>query len=404
MPKDFYEILGVGRSASKDEIKRAYRKLAHEHHPDKGGGEAAKFKELNQAYEVLSDDAKRAQYDQFGQTFEQARAGGGGQGFGGFSGFEDFSDFMRGFGDNFSRGPYSGFDFRNFSAGGGSAFGGDFGDIFSEAFGGGRQPRAGRREQGINVEMELEIDFIESVFGVTREVPVEMRDVCPKCEGTGAEAASKIGPCPKCHGQGQIVTRRNTLLGAMQNVETCDRCQGAGKIPEKECLSCAGVGAKKLERVVKVEVPAGLSDGQRLKLTGEGEVGYRGSRRGDLYVRLRVRPHSEFKRDGFDIVTEVPVSFYQAALGGKIEVKTVDGPVMLKIPAGTQNGKMLRLRARGVPQVNGRGRGDHIVIVRVVTPTKLTKKEKEIFRQLAEARGESVDIDEGLWGKIKDSF
>ena len=393
MAKDLYEILGVGKTASKDEIKRAYRKLAHEHHPDKGSGEAEKFKELNQAYEVLSDETKRAQYDQFGQTFDCARGGqAGGQGFGGFSGFEDMSDFMRGFGNNASQGPYSGMQF-------------DFGDIFSEFFGGGRsRPRPGRREQGVDLEMTLAIGFLESIFGVTKTLALERKDTCPRCEGSGAEPGSKVATCPKCHGQGQITSRKQTMFGTMQHVDVCDRCEGLGKIPEKNCSTCLGRGVKQLSRETKVVVPPGIDDGQRLKLTGEGELGYRGSRRGDLYIVIRVKKHPEFQRNGTDIISEVPVSFFQAALGANVDIDTVDGKVSLKVPAGIQSGKMLRLRSKGVPHLESTKRGDHIAIIRVVTPTKLTRKEKEILKKLAEERGESVNIDEGLWGKIKDSF
>lgn len=384
--RDFYETLGVGKNASKDEIKRAYRRLAHEHHPDKGGGEAAKFKEINQAYEVLSDDVRRAQYDRYGQTFEQARSQGGPGGFGGFGGFEDFSEFMRGFGDNFSRGPYGGMNF-------------DFGDAFSDIFGGGRTKRS---EQGVDLEMQMTLDFLESVFGAEKIVSLERRDICPTCRGSGTAEGSKVSTCPKCHGQGQITTRRQTMLGMIQNIEVCDRCEGTGKVPDKACADCRGRGSRKMHKEVKISVPAGIQDGQRLRLTGEGEVGYRGSKRGDLYVVVRVRPHKEWERHGHDIVAEVPVSFFQAALGGKAEINTVDGKVDLKIPAGTQSGKMLRLRGKGVPY--GSGRGDHITIIRVITPTKLTKKEKEILRKLAEERGESVNIDGDLWGRIKDNF
>ena len=382
MAKDFYETLGVGKDASRDEIKRAYRKLAHEHHPDKGKGEAEKFKEINQAYEVLADDTKRAQYDRFGQTFEQARGQGTG-GFGGFGGFADFSEFMRGFGDNFSRGPYGGMNF-------------DFGDAFADIFG---SPRPRRNEQGVDLEMELVIDFLESVFGTEKTVSLERRDICPACEGSGAAEGTKVVTCPKCHGQGQVITRRQTILGAMQSAQVCDRCEGSGKMPEKPCPDCGGRGARKMKKEVVVRIPAGIADGQRLKLTGEGEVGYKGSKRGDLYVVVRVRSHPVFQREGFDIVTETPVSFAVAALGGKVEAETVDGKVDLKIPAGTQSGKMLRLRGKGVPQAQSRG--DHIAIIRVVTPQKLTRAEKDLFKKLAAERGESVNIDEGLWGRIK---
>lgn len=388
MAKNYYEILGVSRNATKDEIKRAYRRLAQKYHPDKQGqGDEVKFREINQAYEVLSDDAKRAQYDQFGETFEQARAYGWG-GFGGFAGFEDLSDFMRGFGENFSRGPYSNIEF-------------NFGDIFSDIFG---SPRESRREQGIDLEMSLEIDFLESVFGTEKQITLDKRDTCPLCQGSGAATGSKVITCPKCHGTGQLKEYRRTILGSLQQIRVCDQCEGSGKIPEKLCSSCRGRGIKKLSKSVEVIVPPGVEDKQRLKLTGEGEVGYKGSGPGDLYLVIRVKPHPEFKRKGFDIQSEVAISFYQAALGTKVEVNTVDGKVVLKVPAGTQSGKMLRLCGKGVPHLDSRERGDHFVTVRVVTPTKLTRKEKELFKKLAEEQGENVDIDEGFWGKVKENF
>lgn len=387
MASDYYEILGVGRNASKDEIRRAYRRLAHEHHPDKGGGQAEKFKAINEAYEVLSDDAKRAQYDEFGQTFEQARAQGA-AGFGGFGGFSDFSEFMRGFGQNYSRGPFAGMEF-------------DFGDIFSDIFG---TPRQTRREQGIDLETVLEIDFLESVFGATREIAVEKNDMCPACQGSGAESGSAAVACPKCHGRGQIVHRKSTILGSFQQIEVCSRCGGAGKIPEKQCRECAGNGVKKMKKNIMVAIPPGIADGARLRLQGEGEIGYRGSRRGDLYVVIRVRPHPEFTRRDYDILSAVPVSFSEAALGASKEVKTVDGRVVLKIPAGTQSGKVLRLRGKGVPYGSTSRRGDHLVTVRIVTPAKLTKREKELFRQLAEEGGEGSGVSKSFWEKIKGSI
>ncbi|OGE76174.1 MAG: molecular chaperone DnaJ [Candidatus Doudnabacteria bacterium RIFCSPHIGHO2_02_FULL_48_21] len=390
--RDYYEILGVSKGASKDDIRRAYRKLAHEYHPDKQGGKADKFREVNEAYEVLSDESKRSQYDRFGQTFEQSARGGQGRsasgGFNGFSGFSDFADFARGFGDNFSRGPYSGAEF-------------DFGDIFSDIFGG---QRKARRQQGVDLEMQITIDFLDSVFGTEREITLEKRDSCQACKGEGAAPGSKVVTCPKCHGQGQIITRRQTILGNFQQATTCDRCQGTGKVPEKECPECAGIGTKKQSKKIKVITPPGIDSGQRLRLSGEGEMGYRGSRPGDLYIEIRVKPHPHFKREGVNILSEVPISFYQAALGGEIEVETVDGPVMLKIPSGIQSGKVLRLSGKGVPHLETKGRGDHLITVRIVTPQKLTKKEKELLKALSDESGESVKVNKSFWDKIKDSF
>ncbi len=382
MAKDFYQILGVPKTASKDEIKRAYRRLAHEYHPDKGGGEAQKFKEVNEAYEALSDDAKRAQYDRFGQTFDQA---GQGSGFGGFTG--DFSQ---------------GFDFGGFSAGNGSTFSADFSDIFSDIFGGGRKTR---KPQGIDLEMNLDIEFLESVTGLEKKINLEKKDACQHCKGQGAEPGTEVITCPKCHGQGQIITHRRTILGNMQSAQTCDRCDGTGKIPEKPCRECVGAGIKRQTKTITINIPAGIDSGQRIRLTGEGEMGYRGTKPGDLYIQIRVKAHPEFIRDGFDIRSEIPISFYGATLGGETEVATVDGPVMLKIPAGIQSGKILRLAGKGVPHLDHKTRrGDHLVTVRIVTPQKLTKKEKELLKTLAEESGETVNVNKSFWGKIKDSF
>lgn len=392
MADNYYEILGIPKSASSAEIKRAFRKLAQQYHPDKGGGgDVKKFREINEAYEVLSDSAKKSQYDRYGQTFDQTQRQGA-SGFGGFGGFSDsagFSDFAKGFG------------FGNFSSGGGSAFGGDFGDIFSDIFG---STRSSRRDRGVDLEMVLEIDFLEGVFGAEREASLDKKDACETCKGEGAEPGSKIITCPKCHGQGQILTHHKTILGNIQQARTCDECEGRGRVPEKKCKECAGSGVKQRTKTVKIIIPPGIDTDQRIKIPGAGEAGYRGSKTGDLYVRIKVRPHEYFKRQGQEIYSEVPISFYQAALGTKVEIATVDGPVELKIPAGIQSGKVLRLKNKGVPYLESNKRGDHLATVRVVTPQRLSRKEKEILKQLAESKGETVDIDEGLWKKIKDSF
>jgi molecular chaperone DnaJ len=377
---DYYQTLGVSKSANADEIKRAYRKLAHEHHPDKNKGNEAKFKEINEAYQVLSDSQKRQQYDRFGANFQNTAqgAGAGGQGFNGF----DFSNFAQG-----------GVEFED-------AF-----DIFSDIFGGGQTTtRRARREKGVDLEMEVYLTFEEAVFGIEKEISLEKADACPHCEGSGAEPGSKILTCPKCHGQGQIRTTRRTIFGQMASTATCDECDGTGKVPEKACTTCKGTGHMRRVKTLKIKVPAGVEDGQRIRVANEGEVGYKGSNFGDLYLHLHVSAHKHFKREGGTIYSEAPLSFYQSALGAEIEVATVDGPVKLKIPAGTQTGKVFSLKSRGAPVLNGSRRGDHLVTVHIVTPTKLTKKEKELFKQLAEENSEAVDPpageDEGFWGKF----
>lgn len=375
MAQDYYQTLGVSKSASSDEIKRAYRKLAHQYHPDKGtGGDAEKFKQVSEAYQVLSDPTKRSQYDQFGKSFNGATGQGGNysQGFGGF----DFGNFTQG---------YGGFE---------DAF-----DIFSDIFGGGTSKQS-RRERGVDLEMELTLTFEEAVFGTEKEVKIEKKDICPRCQGSAAEPGSKISTCPKCHGTGQIRSMRRTIFGQLSQVATCDRCEGSGKIAETPCTECSGSGTKRRLKTLRVKVPAGVEDGQRIRISGEGEVGYRGSSPGDLYIHLHVKNHKVFKREGANIYSEIPVSFYQAALGTRVMTNTVDGEVELKIPGGTQSGKVFRLKNRGAHELNSSGRGDHFVTVRVVTPTKLSKNEKELFKKLAEEKGESVDIDDSLWSKI----
>jgi molecular chaperone DnaJ len=371
MAQDYYQTLGVAKGASQDDIKKAYRRLAHEHHPDKDKGNADKFKEVSEAYQVLSDPDKRRQYDQFGSSFNQGRTGGGQGGF-------DYNDFAQGFGQ--------GVDFED-------AF-----DIFSDIFGG--SARRPRRERGIDLEMEVELTFEEAVFGVEKEISIEKKDACPKCQGSGAEPNTKVMTCPKCHGQGQIRTTRRTILGQMATVATCDRCDGSGKVAENPCTECKGEGSQRRVKTLKVNIPAGVDDGMRIRMINEGEVGYKGSNFGDLYLKLNVSKHKAFTRDGQNIYSETPVSVYQAALGTEIETETVDGKVSLKVPAGTQSGKQFKLKGKGVPYVNSSKRGDHIVTVRVVTPTKLTKKEKELFKQLAQEKGESVNVDEGFWSNF----
>lgn len=389
MSTNYYDVLGVSKSASADEIKKAFRKKAHEYHPDKGGGNSEKFKEVNEAYQVLSDSQKRDQYDQYGQTFEQAQRNGG-------AGFGNGSPFGSGFG--------------GFSGGAGSPFGGggvefDLGDIFGDIFGGNQERASSRRNRGIDLEMGISISFEEAVFGVEKNVTLEKQDTCKTCDGTGAAVGSKIVTCSKCHGQGQIRTQRRTIFGNVASSIACDKCSGMGKIPEDPCKTCKGNGVLRQEKTIAVKIPAGIDNGQKIRITGEGEAGYRGSGSGDLYLVVRVMPHKDFMRDGFTLHKELPVSFTQAALGTKIIFKTLDGDIELKIPSGTQAGTVFKIKDKGVPYINNpHHRGDLLVTARVVVPKKLSKKEKELLKQLAEENGEVVHIDEGLWNSIKDSF
>ncbi len=389
--KNYYDILGVSKTASDSEIKRAFRKKAHEHHPDKGNGDVTKFKEVNEAYQVLSNSEKRKQYDTHGQTFEQAQRNG--QGFGGY-------------------GQAGGNPFGGFSAEGGSPFGGgfgqgevefDIGDIFGDIFGG-RSERPPGRSRGIDLEMGLTISFEEAVFGVTKNIILEKKDKCKACDGSGAEKGTKVVTCPKCHGQGQILTQRRTIFGTIQSRVACDRCEGQGKIAEKPCKICGGSGVSRQEKTIEVKIPAGIDNGQRIRISGEGEAGYRGSTPGDLYLVITVLTHKEFKRDGFDLYKELPVSFTQAALGAKIEVNTLDGKIELKIPAGTQPGAVFKVKGKGVYNINGRGRGDLFITARVIIPNKLSKKEKQLLQEVAKERGEIVEVDKNVWENIKDSF
>jgi len=381
MAKNYYDILGVSKSASEDEVKRAYRKLAHQYHPDKDKGNEGKFKEINEAYQVLGSQEKRQQYDTYGQTFDQAQRNGGG-----------------------GYGPQGGDPFGGFGVGGNGGVEFDLGDIFGDIFGG-RTDREARRNRGIDLEMGLTLEFEEAVFGIEKNVTLEKKDTCKTCKGSGAQPDTKISTCPKCHGQGQILTMKRTIFGQVQSRATCDRCEGTGKIPEKPCHTCGGSGILRQEKTISVKIPAGIDDSQRIRVSGEGEAGYRGSSAGDLFLVIRVRPSKEFVRDGFTLHKELPVSFTQAALGAKIIVKTLDGDIELKIPSGTQSGTVFKVKGRGVPHVNDSDRrGDLLVAARLIVPGKLSKKEKELLKELADERGEVVEVDPGFWDSIRGTF
>lgn len=385
MAKDYYDILGVAKSANSDEVKRAYRKLAHQHHPDKGQGNAEKFKEINEAYQVLSNAEKRTQYDKFGQTYEDAARNGAPSpgGFGGGAG-----------------NPFGGFDFRG-GFGQGVEF--DLGDIFGDIFGMNREPSA-RQKRGIDLEMPLSLTFEEAVFGVEKTITLEKKDMCETCNGQGNKPGTKIVTCPKCHGQGQIRITKRTILGTMQSAMNCDRCNGDGKIPEDPCETCKGTGEHRRSKTLQIKIPAGIDNGQRMRINGEGEVGYKGSNFGDLYLAIRVHPHKEFNRDGHKLLKNMPISFTQAALGASIFVQTLDGAVELKVPSGTQSGKVFKVPHKGVPVINSGKRGDLLITVRVIVPAKLTKKETEILKELATLEGETVEVSDSLWQSIKNNF
>lgn len=358
MSKNYYDILGVSKTASADEIKKAYRKLAHKYHPDKDGGDEAKFKEVNEAYQILSNQEKRAQYDQFGQTFSGA---GGNQGFGGFGGF-DFSQFQQGGGQ--------GFEFN---------FGGDgMGDIFSEMFGGGGR----RARRGRDVQIDIEISFMDMIRGVKKEVMVYKSVRCKRCDGKGGEPGAGERTCDTCHGKGQMQKRMQTILGTIAQTVVCDTCGGKGRVYDRACTLCKGAGQYREEVRETIDVPAGIHDGQGIALSGRGEVGESGSAPGDLIVSVHVIPDDRFVRDDNDVRSKKHVSFAQAALGDKVIVETVDGDIKMKVPAGTQSGEIYRIRGKGVPKLRGMGRGDHLVEIIVDIPTRLSREEKKIIEQL----------------------
>ncbi len=361
MGKDYYKILGVEKNASQEEIKKVFRAKAHQYHPDKAGGDEAKFKEVNEAYQVLGNKDKRAQYDQFGPAFEQAQARGG---FGGFEGFRDFSGYTNGFNVDMD-------DI-------GDIFGG-IGDIFG--FGGGSR-RSTRVRRGNDLQVTVDISFTEAVFGVEKEIKLQKKTVCPHCRGNLAEPGTKIETCKTCGGSGRVSRVQRTILGNMQVQSACEDCHGEGKRYAKLCTKCGGRGTVVETATLKVRIPAGIDEGESIRLTGQGEAGERGGPGGDLYLRVRVQPDKRFERDGYDIRSTAQISFTQAAIGDKIDISTVHGPVKLKVPAGTQSGTVFKLRGKGITRLKGSGQGDHHVRIQVKTPTSLTRKQKELLKEL----------------------
>jgi len=359
MNKDYYQILGVSRSASQDEIKKAYRKLAHKHHPDKGGDEK-KFKEISEAYQILSNQEKKAQYDQFGGTFE------GAQGFGGQPGW-DFSSWGR---------ANEGFDFE---------FGdlGDIGDLFEDMFGFGGSRKERDPKRGKDIEIGIEIPLEEVLKGKEREIILNKLNTCSRCQGSGAEPGTSVKECFSCRGTGQVQQIKRTAFGSFTRVGVCPECQGEGYKPEKPCNVCKGEGRLKTKETIKIYIPAGADTNQVIKVEGKGEAGRRGGKPGDLYVRIYVREHSHFKRKADDLYLSVPISLSQAALGDDIEVATLEGTnILLTVPSGTESGKVLRISGRGIPHFSGYGRGNLYMTLVIKTPKKLNKKQKELFEQL----------------------
>jgi molecular chaperone DnaJ len=360
--ESYYDILGVSKESSAEEVKKAYRKLAQEHHPDKHGGDDARFKKINEAYQTLSDPQKRQAYDQFGAQYDQAGGFGGAGGPGGFGGF-DFSGFQGG--------------------------AGDLNDIFEMFFSGGRGGGGGRRDpgKGNDVQVLVELDFKEAVFGTEKTMTLNLPTKCEHCEGSGAEPGSSLKTCETCHGSGQVEEVRQTILGAMRQASVCKTCDGTGKVPEKACSVCKGDGRVRKAREVKVEIPAGIDNGQQIRVAGEGEAGLRAAAAGDLYVQVRVKADRHLHREGSDIFTEAAVDISTAALGGEVEVESLEGKKKLKVAAGTQSGTVIKLSGQGVPHLRGGRRGDQLVTLHVQTPTKLSGKQKKLLEEFAKEGG-----------------
>lgn len=361
MGKDYYKILGVEKNASEADIKKAFRKLAHQYHPDKNNGNAEKFKEINEAYQVLGNSTKRSQYDQFGSTFSGA---GGQQGYAGGNPF--------------------GFDFSNFGgfsqAGQNVDFDFDLGDIFGSFFSreaGSPFGRGGSSRRGANIEVDINISLQEAVFGTERKLSLRKQNQCRACQGTGAKEGTSFSKCKTCDGSGVVIA---TVLGHFRTQTACPDCQGKGQTVKEKCQVCAGRGSILEEVDIKVEIPAGIDDGQSIRLSGQGNAGASGS--GDLYVIVHVQEQAGFKRQGDNLFTDHEILFTTAALGGDIQVQTIDGEVKLKVPAGTPSGKKFVLKGKGVTRLRSKNRGDQIVIVNVAVPTKLTKKQKQLLEEL----------------------
>lgn len=361
--RDYYEVLGVPRDASAEDVKKAYRKLARQYHPDvnKSPDAESKFKEVKDAYDVLSDDQKRATYDRYGHVDPN-------QGFGG-GGAQDF---------------------------------GGFGDIFDMFFGGGgrRDPNAPQR--GNDLQYTMTIEFKEAIFGKEKEITIPRTENCDTCHGSGAKPGTKPETCSVCHGSGQQEVVQNTPFGRMVNRRSCSNCSGTGRVIKDKCGTCHGSGKVKRQRKIMVRIPAGVDDGAQIRMSGEGESGTRGGPPGDLYIVLRVKPHEYFERENDDIYCEVPLTFAQAALGDEIEIPTLTEKVKLKIPAGTQTGTYFRLKGKGVPKLRGYGQGDQHVKVTVVTPTSLSEEQKDILRQFSAMSGQRTNEQhESIFEKMK---
>ena len=371
--RDYYEVLGVSKSATADEIKKAYRKAAKESHPDLHPGDKVcedRFKEVNEAYEVLSDEDKCKKYDQFGHAAFDPSAGYGAGGFGGFGDFGDLGDIF-----------------------------GSFGDIFG--FGGGQRANPNAPRRGDNVRTSVNISFEEAAFGCEKEVTVARVESCTDCGGSGCQPGTTPEICPECKGSGQVRTTQRTPFGMVQSTAACNKCHGTGKIIHQPCKTCKGMGAVRRQHKIKVKIDAGIADGQAISMRSKGNAGTNGGPAGDLLVSVIVRPHAKFEREGNSVLLEQPISFAQAALGAEIDVPTLDGPVKMNIPEGTQTGTTFRLRGKGIPYLRGSGRGDQFVTVTVSVPKSLTGSQKELLRQYAASTGELNGVKTSVFGRKK---
>jgi molecular chaperone DnaJ len=374
MKQDYYETLGVERGATGEDIRRAYRNLARQYHPDVNHGDPeadARFKAINEAYEVLKDPGKRGAYDRFGHA---------GVGNGGRDGAGGFSDFP------------------------------DLGEIFEQFFGLGGRGRGGAQaaqERGGDLRMRLKLSFEEAAFGVTRSMEVTRREACEACQGNGAAPGSKPVPCPTCAGTGQLRRVQQSVFGSFVNVQTCPACRGRAEVLPERCPSCGGDGRAPRKRNLEVDIPAGVEDGLQIRLSGEGEHGRWGGPAGDLYVVLEVAPHAVYRRDGNDVHVALRLNVADAALGTALEVPTLDGPATLQVPAGTQSGATFRLEKRGIPHLKRSGRGDQVVTVYVATPEKLSREQRRLVEELREGLGAPEVLSRGkasLWEKVKERF
>ena len=362
--RDYYDVLGVDKSADATAIKKAYRKLAMKYHPDKNPGDKEaeeKFKEINEAYEVLSDETKRRNYDQFGHE------GVNGQGFGGAGGFGG-----QGFG---------GFD---------DIFGDIFGDMFGGGFSGGSRQRRRGPERGADIKQRVNISFEEAAFGKKVQVKINRSEECDQCHGSGAKPGTSKKTCPTCHGSGQVQSVQRTPFGNIASTRTCSTCNGEGEVIDSPCSKCHGKGSIRKTKTIEVDIPAGIDNGQMIKLGGQGELGTRGGPRGDLYIEVNVQSHPLFTRDGYDVYLEMPITFAQATLGDKIQVPTLDGKVEYEVPEGTQTGTVFRLKGKGIPKLKSNVRGDQYVKVTVEIPKKLNEKQKELVREFEKECGQEV--------------